>query len=104
MGKNVSYELKIFKKDKEWCSLKITVGPKTKLSKVAEKAINELEQIVINQGWVTTYAGVFGLIFIPDYTKPIAMVTYKPSFNYSTFFGAKDIYEEVSAITPELKL
>lgn len=100
----VKYTLTVYKKKQKINTFKMSVLGTTSLNDVTDSILNEIEIIVINNSWVTIFAGVFGLLTLSGSTKPIAMITYRPSFNYNKIFTDKAIYQELQLIAPGFKI
>lgn len=100
---NKRYTLSVYQRKNKIHSSQMTVPAPTKLTKLSKNSIKVIEQMVIDNGWVTTFAGVFGLIIDNETKEVMAMVTYRPTFNYHEFYDARKIYQETQLFAPGLK-
>lgn len=100
----IKFDLTIYQREQNIFSSSFNVSASTKLSTVSNLVIKDIEKVVVDNGWMTTFAGVFGILINTKTGEVAAMITYKPTFNYNKIFGAHDIYNEMKLLAPGLKL
>jgi hypothetical protein len=70
------------------------------LKQVISRVKITLEKLITTNYSVTTYEGIFALVYADNQKNPVVMIEYRPAFNYKEYYTTRDINDMVSAICP----
>lgn len=100
-----NFEIKFFKKSESLGISDYVIGISSDtgiiMNELGLVISKKLEKIVIDNNWVTTYYGIFGIAYNKvNSLRPVILVVYHPTFNFKIYDNVLDIKQELAFLLP----